>query len=272
MLVANNGAGWDVDAVERLNGAAARPGIVIQFGPDGTAFEPQRARLRRRPRRAARDRGTRAARRQLGALQGLPRGRLRLGLLRLLAQPGQRMVLHGRVRFALEGARLPAASPATGLTPVTDAIARITRAGGERPRRAAAADARLLRLLRGDPSDEDLLALSRALIADPEREGLQLIARDGDGRAIGFATIFWTWSTSDAARLGIMNDLFVAEALAAAGRRGADRGLPWRVRPSWHQAPRLADGPEQRAAPRRSTTGSAATREQWVDYWIAPSS
>jgi hypothetical protein len=28
------------------------------------------------------------------------------------------------------------------------------------------------------PSDEDLLALCRALIADPAREGLQLIARD----------------------------------------------------------------------------------------------
>ena len=43
----------------------------------------------------------------------------------------------------------------------------------------------LLPLLRGycdfyevAPSDEALLAVSRALIADPEREGLQLIARD----------------------------------------------------------------------------------------------
>jgi len=29
------------------------------------------------------------------------------------------------------------------------------------------------------PSDDDLLALSRALIADPEREGVQLLAREG---------------------------------------------------------------------------------------------
>jgi len=60
-----------------------------------------------------------------------------------------------------------------------------------------------------DPSDEDLLALARALIADPQREGLQLIARDTDGRAVAFATIYWSWSTSRAARLGIMNDLYI---------------------------------------------------------------
>src|SRR5918998_5528413 len=60
------------------------------------------------------------------------------------------------------------------------------------------------------PSDEALLALSRALIADPEREGVQLLARDGGGTAVGFATIFWSWSTLSAARVGVMNDLFVA--------------------------------------------------------------
>jgi GNAT superfamily N-acetyltransferase len=75
----------------------------------------------------------------------------------------------------------------------------------------------LLPLMRGycdfygvDPPDEALLAMSRTLIADPELEGLQLLARDDDGRAVGFATIFWTWSTLSASRLGVMNDLFVA--------------------------------------------------------------
>jgi GNAT superfamily N-acetyltransferase len=58
--------------------------------------------------------------------------------------------------------------------------------------------------------DEDLLAVSRALIADPEREGVQLIARDGDGRAVGFATLYWSWSTLSAGRIGVMNDIFVA--------------------------------------------------------------
>jgi GNAT superfamily N-acetyltransferase len=75
----------------------------------------------------------------------------------------------------------------------------------------------LLPLMRGycdfyevDPSDDALLTLARVLIADRD-QGLQLIARDDDGTASGFATIFWTWSTLSAAKLGVMNDLFVAE-------------------------------------------------------------
>ena len=60
------------------------------------------------------------------------------------------------------------------------------------------------------PSDADLEALARALLADPRREGLQLLARDRDGKAVGFATLFWTWQTLSAARVGIMNDLYVA--------------------------------------------------------------
>ena len=120
------------------------------------------------------------------------------------------------------------------------------------------------------PSDDDLLALSRALIDDPEREGVQLIARDdGSGEAIGFATIYWTWSTSDAARLGVMNDLFVAERGRGSGaadaliracrdecaRRGIGR-LAWQTAPDNHRAQAVYDR-------------VGATREQWVDYWIA---
>jgi GNAT superfamily N-acetyltransferase len=119
------------------------------------------------------------------------------------------------------------------------------------------------------PSDEDLLALSRALIDDPEREGLQLIARDGEGRAIGFATIFWSWSTTDAARLGVMNDLFVdaqargggvADALIAAcreecTRRGAKR-LTWQTAPDNLRAQAVYDR-------------VGGHREQWVDYWLS---
>ena len=109
--------------------------------------------------------------------------------------------------------------------------------------------AELLPLMRGycdfyevSPSDEDLLAMSRVLVADPEREGIQLLARDGEGRAVGFATIFWTWSTLSARRLGVMNDLFVhpdarggrvgEELIAACRERCRERGatsLEWQT-------------------------------------------
>ena len=84
------------------------------------------------------------------------------------------------------------------------------------------------------PSDEDLLALSRALIADPQHEGVQLIARD-DGRAIGFATVYWTWSTTSAAR-----------------EHGAKR-LTWQTALDNERAQKLYD----RIGGRRS---------QWLDY------
>ena len=95
------------------------------------------------------------------------------------------------------------------------------------------------------PSDDELLSLSRALIADPEHEGVQLLARD-EGRAVGFATIFWSWATTSAERIGVMNDLFVAilrcasagsyslrsamrrAALRCAEHRSGHRSAPWR--------------------------------------------
>jgi len=118
------------------------------------------------------------------------------------------------------------------------------------------------------PSDEDLLALSRALIADPEREGVQFLARDGEGAAVGFATVFWLWSTLSASRIGLMNDLFVApdargggyaEALiercrAACRERGATR-LTWQT---------AKDNARGRAVYDRV----GGTREEWLDYWL----
>ena len=118
------------------------------------------------------------------------------------------------------------------------------------------------------PSDEDLLALSRALIADPDREGIQLLARDPDGRASGFATIFWSWSTTSAQRIGVMNDLYVApeargtgvaEALIEACRsecrlRGAGK-LTWQTALDNERAKKLYDR-------------IGAHRERWLDYWL----
>jgi GNAT superfamily N-acetyltransferase len=111
--------------------------------------------------------------------------------------------------------------------------------------------------------------MSRALIADPEFEGVQLIARgeDDDSAApLGFATIFWTWSTNSAARIGVMNDLFVTE--AARGRRVADalieacvercraRGA---IRLEWQTA---LDNHRAQAVYERV----GGKREQWLDY------
>src|SRR3954471_24679011 len=77
----------------------------------------------------------------------------------------------------------------------------------------------LLPLMRGycdfyevAPSDEALVDMALALLDEPELEGVQLIARDDDGQAVGFATIFWSWSTLAARRIAVMNDLFVSEA------------------------------------------------------------
>jgi GNAT superfamily N-acetyltransferase len=87
--------------------------------------------------------------------------------------------------------------------------------------------AELLPLMRGycefyevGPTDDALLALSRALIENPG-EGVQLVARDDDGVAVGFATIFWTWQTLSASRLGVMNDLFVSEHARGGGHADA---------------------------------------------------
>jgi GNAT superfamily N-acetyltransferase len=119
------------------------------------------------------------------------------------------------------------------------------------------------------PTEADLLALSRALIGDPEHEGVQLLARDPGGRVAGFATLYWSWSTTNASRIGVMNDLFVAETARGRGaaeqlieacraectHRGA-RQLTWQTAPDNLRAQAVYDR-------------VGATREQWVDYWLA---
>jgi ribosomal protein S18 acetylase RimI-like enzyme len=73
-----------------------------------------------------------------------------------------------------------------------------------------------------DPSAEDLERLARALIADPQNEGLQLIARGENDEPLGFATLYWSWQTLSAARAGVMNDLFV---VSEARGEGVGRAL-----------------------------------------------
>jgi ribosomal protein S18 acetylase RimI-like enzyme len=133
----------------------------------------------------------------------------------------------------------------------------------------------LLPLVRGycdfyevTPADEELLALSRALIADPERDGVQLIARRG-GEAVGFATIYWSWATTIASRIGVMNDLFVAPEARGSGaaeeliqtcvdecRQHGAAELTWQTATDNDRAQRVYDR-------------VGAQRSQWVDYSLS---
>jgi GNAT superfamily N-acetyltransferase len=133
----------------------------------------------------------------------------------------------------------------------------------------------LLPLMRGyadfyevTPTDEQLLSLSRTLIEAPETEGVQFIARDGAGHAIGFATVFWLWSTLSASRVGLMNDLFVAPEGRGSGAADAliercrvaclERGA---TRLTWQTA---KDNARAQAVYDRI----GGHREEWLDYWL----
>jgi GNAT superfamily N-acetyltransferase len=133
----------------------------------------------------------------------------------------------------------------------------------------------LLPLMRGycdfyevSPSDDQLLALARALIADPKRDGVQLLARSG-GEAVGFATIYWSWATTIASRIGVMNDLFVAPSARGTGaaeqlilacvEECKDHGaaeLTWQTAPDNERAQHVYDR-------------IGAKRSQWVDYALS---
>jgi GNAT superfamily N-acetyltransferase len=121
------------------------------------------------------------------------------------------------------------------------------------------------------PTDDALLAVSRALIADPDREGVQLIARNDRTEAVGFATVYWTWDTLIAARVGIMHDLFVLP--SARGRGIADLLIEACVEECrGHRAAKLGwqtarDNTRAQAVYERV----GATRDEWVDYWLAVS-
>jgi GNAT superfamily N-acetyltransferase len=97
---------------------------------------------------------------------------------------------------------------------------------------------------------------------------VQLIARDASGRAAGFATLYWTWSTTSGVRIGVMNDLFVVEGArghrlgdlligacrSECAKRGARR-LTWQTAPDNLRAQAVYDRVGGR-------------REQWIDYWL----
>jgi ribosomal protein S18 acetylase RimI-like enzyme len=71
------------------------------------------------------------------------------------------------------------------------------------------------------PDRDKLEGLAWALLADPD-EGVQLIARADAGKPTGFATVYWTWSTLVADRIGVLHDLYVGPEYR---RRGVGRAL-----------------------------------------------
>jgi GNAT superfamily N-acetyltransferase len=119
------------------------------------------------------------------------------------------------------------------------------------------------------PSDAALLELSSALLADPQKEGVQLLARDETSHeAVGFATLFWSWSTTSAGRIGTMHDLYVSPharghgladgLIAACAARCAERGavsLEWQTAPDNLRAQAVYDR-------------VGGVREPWLNYTL----
>ncbi len=120
----------------------------------------------------------------------------------------------------------------------------------------------------GHPRDEDQNRRFLARFVAPSDDGLLLIARDDEGGAIGFANLYWTFSSVAAEEHALMNDLFVAEAargkdvghalIEAAGREAASRG---HTTMSWQTA--LDNRPAQRLYERFD-----AERSVWFEYEI----
>jgi len=118
------------------------------------------------------------------------------------------------------------------------------------------------------PDDDRNQAFFHRFI-EPSDEGI-LLGAWVDGRLVGFSTIYWTHSSTRAADIGLMNDLFVAEdvrgsgagralirASAEAARAAGMASLEWYTATDNDVAQRLYDSiPEVR-------------RSAWLAYEIA---
>jgi GNAT superfamily N-acetyltransferase len=116
--------------------------------------------------------------------------------------------------------------------------------------------------------DEDRnRAFFRRFLA-PSEDGLLLGARDGD-ELVGYACLYWHFSSLSAAESVLMNDLFVSEAArgrgvgralieasAAVARERGGAHLEWSTAPDNLTAQRLYD-----------STG--AERSEWVEYELS---
>jgi GNAT superfamily N-acetyltransferase len=116
-----------------------------------------------------------------------------------------------------------------------------------------------------EPDPEAMDRLREVLLAGTE--GIQLVA-ESDGELVGFATIYFSWTTFTGDRIGIMNDLYVvaphrgsgaARALFEACREECrSRGfveMTWETAPGNHRAQRFYEK-------------IGGRREDWVVYSI----
>ena len=58
--------------------------------------------------------------------------------------------------------------------------------------------------------DQGLEEMCRALVAAPDGEGMLLVAEDDGAEVVGFVACGWKWSSLRAARVAVMEDLFVS--------------------------------------------------------------
>jgi GNAT superfamily N-acetyltransferase len=99
------------------------------------------------------------------------------------------------------------------------------------------------------PSDAGIEGMCRALIGDPEREGPLFVGLDPEGSVVGFAGMRWKWSTLRGAKIGYLEDLYVAEEtrgtgladalIEACAERSREVGAPslmWQTMPDNHRA------------------------------------
>lgn len=114
------------------------------------------------------------------------------------------------------------------------------------------------------PADAGLIEMARTLINDPA-QGAIFIARE-KGVAVGFATVDWKWSSLRGARIGYLEDLFVAP--EARGRGIADaliQACAGRCRELGMPAMEWLTAPDnERAQNVYDRTG--ATSETFVEY------
>ena len=116
---------------------------------------------------------------------------------------------------------------------------------------------------KANPSDDGLERMVRAVIAAAEDEAFLLVATDGDlGEVVGFALCGWKWSSLRAARIVVLEDLFVAEhargrghadalieATAEVARRHAAPVVTWLTAPDNHRAQAVYDRVGGRSEP-----------------------